>query len=199
MFVDGDWRPSEEGRTDQVLNPSTGEVVAEVQSGTKTDVDQAVSAARRAFENGWSETTPAERARMLLTLAERLESDGEELARLESLNVGKPWGVSTGDVEFSADNLRLFAGAARLLDGKAAGEYTRGLHQHDPAGTGWRRSLDRSLELPAPDDRVEDRAGPRRRQHRRPEALRADPHDRAACGGACRGHLPARGTERHHG
>ena len=62
MFVDGDWRPSEEGRTDQVLNPSTGEVVAEVQSGTKTDVDQAVSAARRAFENGWSETTLAERA-----------------------------------------------------------------------------------------------------------------------------------------
>jgi acyl-CoA reductase-like NAD-dependent aldehyde dehydrogenase len=52
MFVDGDWRPSEEGRTDQVLNPSTGEVVAEVQSGTETDVDQAVSAARRAFETG---------------------------------------------------------------------------------------------------------------------------------------------------
>ena len=125
MFVDGDWRPSEEGRTDQVLNPSTGEIIAEVQSGTEADVDRAVSAARRAFENGWSETTPAERARMLLTLAERLESDGEELARLESLNVGKPWGVSAGDVEFSADNLRFFAGAARLLDGKATGEYVR--------------------------------------------------------------------------
>jgi acyl-CoA reductase-like NAD-dependent aldehyde dehydrogenase len=125
MFVDGDWRPSEEGKTDQVLNPSTGEVIAEVQSGTEVDVDRAVSAAGRAFENGWSETTPAERARMLLTLAERLESDGEELARLESLNVGKPWGVSVGDVEFSADNLRFFAGAARLLDGKATGEYVR--------------------------------------------------------------------------
>ena len=125
MFVDGDWRPSEEGRTDQVLNPSTGEIIAEVQSGTEADVDRAVSAARRAFENGWSETTPAERARMLLALAERLESDGEELARLESLNVGKPWGVSVGDVEFSADNLRFFAGAARLLDGKATGEYVR--------------------------------------------------------------------------
>ena len=112
MFVDGDWRPSEEGRTDQVLNPSTGEVVAEVQSGTEADVDRAVSVARRAFENGWSETTPGERASMLLTLAERLESDGEELARLESLNVGKPWGVSTGDVEFSTDNLRYFSGAA---------------------------------------------------------------------------------------
>jgi acyl-CoA reductase-like NAD-dependent aldehyde dehydrogenase len=112
MFVDGDWRPSEEGRTDQVLNPSTGEVVAEVQSGTEADVDRAVSVARRAFENGWSETTPGERASMLLTLAERLESDGEELALLESLNVGKPWGVSTGDVEFSTDNLRYFSGAA---------------------------------------------------------------------------------------
>ena len=74
---------------------------------------------------------------MLLTLAERLESYGEELARLESLNVGKPWGVSTGDVEFSADNLRLFAGAARLLDGKAAGEYTRGytsMIRREPVG-----------------------------------------------------------------
>jgi 1-pyrroline dehydrogenase len=137
MFVDGDWRPSEEGRTDQVLNPSTGEVVAEVQSGTEADVDRAVSVARRAFENGWSETTPGVRASMLLTLAERLESDGEELARLESLNVGKPWGVSTGDVEFSADNLRFFAGAARLLDGKAAGEYTPGytsMIRREPVG-----------------------------------------------------------------
>ena len=137
MFVDGDWRPSEEGRTDQVLNPSTGEVVAEVQSGTEADVDRAVSVARRAFENGWSETTPGERASMLLTLAECLESDGEELARLESLNVGKLWGVSMGDVEFSADNLRFFAGAARLLDGKAAGEYTQGytsMIRREPVG-----------------------------------------------------------------
>ena len=74
---------------------------------------------------------------MLLTLAERIESDGEELVRLESLNVGKPRGVSTGDVEFSADNLRFFAGAARLLDGKAAGEYTRGytsMIRREPVG-----------------------------------------------------------------
>ncbi len=110
----------------QLLSPSTGEVIAEVQSGTEADVDRAVASARRAFEDGWSETTPAERARMLLKLAERIESDGEELARLESPNVGKPWGVSTGDAEFSADNLRFFAGAARLLEGKAAGEYARG-------------------------------------------------------------------------
>ena len=126
MFVDGDWRRSGDGGTDEVLNPSTGEVIAEVQSGTEADVDRAVSAARRAFENGWSETTPAERSRMLLAFAERIESDGEELARLESLNVGKPRGVAAGDVEFSADNLRFFAGAARLLEGKAAGEYARG-------------------------------------------------------------------------
>ena len=115
MFVEGDWRLSEDGGTDEVLNPSTGEVIAEVQSGTEADVDRAVSAARRAFENGWSETTPAGRSRMLLAFAERIESDGDELARLESLNVGKPRGVAAGDVEFSADNLRFFAGAARLL------------------------------------------------------------------------------------
>ena len=135
--MDGDWRPSEGGGTDEVLNPSTGEVIAEVQSGTEADVDRAVSAARRAFENGWSETTPAERSRMLLALAERIESDGEELARLESLNVGKPRGVAAGDVEFSADNLRFFAGAARLLEGKAAGEYARGytsMIRREPVG-----------------------------------------------------------------
>jgi len=137
MFVDGDWRRSGDGGTDEVLNPSTGEVIAEVQSGTEADVDRAVSAARRAFENGWSETTPAERSRMLLAFAERIESDGEELARLESLNVGKPRGVAAGDVEFSADNLRFFAGAARLLEGKAAGEYTRGytsMIRREPVG-----------------------------------------------------------------
>jgi aminobutyraldehyde dehydrogenase len=137
MFVDGDWHPSEDGGTDEVLNPSTGEIIAEVQSGTEADVDRAVASARRAFENGWSETTPAERSRMLLALAERIESDGEELARLESLNVGKPRGVSAGDVEFSADNLRFFAGAARLLEGKAAGEYTRGytsMIRREPVG-----------------------------------------------------------------
>ena len=137
MFVDGDWRRSGDGGTDEVLNPSTGEVIAEVQSGTGADVDRAVSAARRAFENGWSETTPAERSRMLLAFAERIESDGEELARLESLNVGKPRGVAAGDVEFSADNLRFFAGAARLLEGKAAGEYARGytsMIRREPVG-----------------------------------------------------------------
>ena len=137
MFVDGDWRRSGDGGTDEVLNPSTGEVITEVQSGTEADVDRAVSAARRAFENGWSETTPAERSRMLLAFAERIESDGEELARLESLNVGKPRGVAAGDVEFSADNLRFFAGAARLLEGKAAGEYARGytsMIRREPVG-----------------------------------------------------------------
>ena len=137
MFVDGDWRRSGDGGTDEVLNPSTGEVIAEVQSGTEADVDRAVSAARRAFENGWSETTPAERSRMLLAFAERIESDGDELARLESLNVGKPRGVAAGDVEFSADNLRFFAGAARLLEGKAAGEYARGytsMIRREPVG-----------------------------------------------------------------
>ena len=137
MFVDGDWRRSGDGGTDEVLNPSTGEVIAEVQSGTEADVDRAVSAARRAFENGWSETTPAERSRMLLAFAERIESDGQELARLESLNVGKPRGVAAGDVEFSADNLRFFAGAARLLEGKAAGEYARGytsMIRREPVG-----------------------------------------------------------------
>ncbi len=137
VFVDGEWHTSREEKTEQILNPSTEEVLAEVQSGTEADVERAVAAARRAFDNGWCETTPGERSQMLLKLAERVETHGEELARLESLNVGKPWPVAVGDVEFSADNFRFFAGAARIPEGKAAGEYARGftsMIRREPVG-----------------------------------------------------------------
>jgi len=136
-FVNGEWMAATGDETDEVLNPSTGEVIAEVPSGTRGDVDRAVECARRAFEETWFETTPAERSRMLLALADRIESNDEELARLESMNVGKPWPVAMGDVEFSADNLRFFAGAARVPEGKSAGEYARGftsMIRREPVG-----------------------------------------------------------------
>lgn len=136
-FVNGDWLESTGDEADAASNPSTGETIAEIPSGTLTDVDRAVSSARKAFEETWFDTTPAERSRMLLALADRIESHGDELARLESLNVGKPLPVATGDVEFSADNLRFFAGAARVPEGKAAGEYARGftsMIRREPVG-----------------------------------------------------------------
>jgi 1-pyrroline dehydrogenase len=136
-FANGEWLSSTGDEADNAINPSTGETIAEIPSGTLRDVERTVSSARKAFEETWFDTTPGERSRMLLTLADRIESNGDELARLESLNVGKPLPVAMGDVEFSADNLRFFAGAARVPEGKAAGEYARGftsMIRREPVG-----------------------------------------------------------------
>jgi len=111
--------------TMDVLNPATGEVIARVPSGTAEDVDAAVDAAKAALPD-WLETTPGERAEMLLRLADLLDAHAEELARIESRNVGKPLSFARDEMPVCADNLRFFAGAARLLEGKSAGEYMRG-------------------------------------------------------------------------
>jgi betaine-aldehyde dehydrogenase len=109
-----------------VLNPATGEQLWSAPVSDAAVVDRAVKAARRAFE-GWSQTTPAERSRALLALAGAIEADGEEIARLEALNAGKPiLAVSRDELPVMADNLRFFAGAARCLEGRAAGEYMQG-------------------------------------------------------------------------
>ena len=126
MFINGEPVDSSSGETTQVRNPATEDVIAEVPRGTAEDVDRAVEAARTAFESTWFETTPAERSAMILKLANAIEEHGAELSRIESQNVGKPKSVSDFDVEFSVDNLRFFAGAARVLEGKSAGEYTKG-------------------------------------------------------------------------
>jgi 1-pyrroline dehydrogenase len=123
-FIGGDWVESE-GGTMEVLNPSTGEVIAEVQRSTEADVDRAVEAAKRALPD-WLEKTPKDRMELLLKLADVLDENADELAKLESLNVGKPMSIVGDEVPFSADNLRFFAGAARTLEGKAAGEYVEG-------------------------------------------------------------------------
>jgi 1-pyrroline dehydrogenase len=122
MFIDGDWGDASSGETAQVINPATEEVIAEVPKGDASDVDQAVAAAREAFES-WSLTTPAERSGMLHKFADVLAANAAELSSLESANVGKPKGVSDFDLEFTIDNVRFFAGAARVVEGKAAGEY----------------------------------------------------------------------------
>jgi len=90
-FVGGEWVDAIEGGTMEVLNPATGEVIAEVPSGTQADVDRAVEAAKKALPE-WLETTPQERSEALLKLAAAIDDNTEELAELESQNVGKPLG-----------------------------------------------------------------------------------------------------------
>jgi len=124
-FIDGE-RVRSDGETEAVLNPATGEELARAPKSSAEDVDRAVRAARRAFD-GWSQTTPAQRSQALLALADMVEEHGDGLARLEALNAGKPIEAAKNDeIPVMADNLRFFAGAARCLEGRAAGEYMEG-------------------------------------------------------------------------
>jgi 1-pyrroline dehydrogenase len=119
-----------------VPNPATGEVIARVPRGTAADVERAVEAARRALPD-WLDATPKERSELLLALAQVLDDNAEELAQLESANVGKPLMASRDELPFAADNLRFFAGAARNLEGKSSGEYIKGytsLVRREPIG-----------------------------------------------------------------
>jgi 1-pyrroline dehydrogenase len=135
-FVGGEWVDAVDGGTMEVLNPATGEVIAEVPRGTQADVDRAVEATKKALPE-WLETTPQERSEALLKLAAAIDDNTEELAELESQNVGKPLGYARDEMPVSADNLRFFAGAARLLEGKSAGEYMKGytsMIRREPVG-----------------------------------------------------------------
>jgi acyl-CoA reductase-like NAD-dependent aldehyde dehydrogenase len=135
-LVGGEVVEAERGEWERVVDPATGEVIAEVPRCAEEDVDRAVEAASRAFE-WWFETTPAERSEMLHGLADVLEEHAEELARLESRDVGKPITTARGELPYVVDNLRFFAGACRVMEGKAAGEYLRGytsMIRREPVG-----------------------------------------------------------------
>jgi aminobutyraldehyde dehydrogenase len=126
-----------EGDEEKVLNPATGELLVGVREASPEQLHKAVAAAHRAFD-GWSETTPMERSKALLKLADAVESRGEEFARLESLNCGKPYARALGDeIPAIADCFRYFAGAARCLSGTVANEYLAGhtsMIRRDPVG-----------------------------------------------------------------
>ena len=124
-FVGGEFVDSVTGETMDVIAPATGEVIAEVPRCGAEDVDRAVAAAKKVLPE-WLEKTPKERSELLHKLADVIDENAEELAQLESLNVGKPLMASRDEMPFSADNLRFFAGAARHLEGKSAGEYIEG-------------------------------------------------------------------------
>ena len=126
QFIGGEWIDSTTGETEPDINPSSEQAVAQVQVGTRDDADRAVAAARKAYDEVWFDTPPKERSAMMLKLADAMDADTDELARLESIDVGKPISVAAADIPFITDNLRFFAGAARVQEGKSSGEYERG-------------------------------------------------------------------------
>ena len=125
-MIDGELQAPAEGQTEEVFNPATGEVIARAPLSSAEDVDRAAKAARKAFET-WSTTTPAERSVLLLKLADAFEQRAEEITDLETMDAGKPrQAMFEEEIPPMVDQLRFFAGAARTLEGRAAGEYMQG-------------------------------------------------------------------------
>jgi len=119
LFIDGAFVDAKSGKTFDVFNPATGDVLARVAEGDAADIDLAVAAARRAFESGpWRSMSPSQRARLIYQLADKLEERLEDFALLESLDNGKPLAVArVADVPMSVDNLRYMAGWATKILG----------------------------------------------------------------------------------
>ena len=112
--------------THDVRNAATGEAIAQMGMSSSADVDAAVAAARTAFGE-WGQATPSERSLALLNIAAEIEERGEELARIESENTGKPLALTISEeIPPAVDQIRFFAGAARMLEGRATGEYMAG-------------------------------------------------------------------------
>jgi 1-pyrroline dehydrogenase len=114
-----------DGSADPVLNPATEVVIAHTPQGDEHDAERAVDAAREAAP-GWGASTPATRAAALLALADLIDENADELSRMECANVGKPICAAAEEMPLCSDHLRFFAGAARVLEGKATGEYIDG-------------------------------------------------------------------------
>jgi betaine-aldehyde dehydrogenase len=125
-FVDGEYREASSDTRSDIVNPATGEVVATAPVSGQADVDAAYTAAARAFES-WRDSTPAERQRMLLKIADAVEARADEFVRLEGDDTGKPHAVTAAEeIPPMVDQIRFFAGAARVLEGRAAAEYMPG-------------------------------------------------------------------------
>jgi len=125
-FIGGKQVPAEDGRTSAVVDPSTGEAYAQAPVSGPADVDAALRTAAEAF-NTWRNATPAERSLALLRFADAIEARAEDFIEAESRNTGKPVAMTrTDEVPPMADELRFFAGAARILEGRSAGEYLAG-------------------------------------------------------------------------
>jgi betaine-aldehyde dehydrogenase len=125
-FIGGQWTDLSFDNRSELVNPSTGEVFATAPVSGEAEVDAAVSSAAAAFE-GWRDSTPGERSLALLRIADAIESRADEFVKAESLNTGKPLGLTTSEeIPPMVDQIRFFAGAARMLEGRSAGEYMSG-------------------------------------------------------------------------
>ncbi|GGZ78448.1 gamma-aminobutyraldehyde dehydrogenase [Streptomyces subrutilus] len=126
-YIGGEFKDAADGRTTEVVNPATGEAYATAPLSGQADVDAAMAAAAAAFP-GWRDTTPAERQKALLKIADAFEARADELVAAESENTGKPLGLTASEeLPPMVDQIRFFAGAARLLEGRSAGEYMDGM------------------------------------------------------------------------
>jgi betaine-aldehyde dehydrogenase len=125
-FVGGEYADTKDGATADLVNPSTGEVFAAMPDSGPADVDDAFAVALKAFE-GWRETTPSERSLALFRIADAIEARAEELVDAECENTGKPRALTMSEeIPPMVDQIRFYAGAARLLEGRSAGEYMTG-------------------------------------------------------------------------
>ncbi|WP_426366445.1 gamma-aminobutyraldehyde dehydrogenase [Streptomyces sp. E-08] len=126
-YINGEFRDAADGRTIEVVNPATGEVYATSPLSGQADVDAAMEAAAAAFP-AWRDSTPSERQKVLLKIADAFEERAEDLIAAEVLNTGKPTAlVASEEVPPMVDQIRFFAGAARMLEGRSAGEYMEGM------------------------------------------------------------------------
>ena len=125
-FINGRWTDMSYDARADLIDPSTGEVFATAPVSREEEVDAAFGAAADAFE-GWRDATPAERSLALLRIADAIEANAEQLVAAESQNTGKPIALTLSEeIPPMADQIRFFAGAARMLEGKSAGEYMSG-------------------------------------------------------------------------
>ncbi|MFE5712257.1 gamma-aminobutyraldehyde dehydrogenase [Streptomyces sp. NPDC056501] len=126
-YINGEFRDAADGRTIEVVNPATGEVYATSPLSGQADVDAAMEAASAAFP-AWRDSTPADRQKVLLKIADAFEERAEDLIAAEVENTGKPTAlVGSEEVPPMVDQIRFFAGAARMLEGRSAGEYMEGM------------------------------------------------------------------------
>ncbi|WP_055589086.1 gamma-aminobutyraldehyde dehydrogenase [Peterkaempfera griseoplana] len=136
-YINGEFVDAADGRTLEVVDPTTGEVYATSPLSGEADVDAAMAAAAEAFTT-WRDTTPSARQRALLKVADAIEARAEELIDAECRNTGKPRELTRSEeIPPMVDQIRFFAGAARMLEGKSAGEYMEGLTSYvrrEPVG-----------------------------------------------------------------
>jgi betaine-aldehyde dehydrogenase len=126
-FINGEFTDAADGRTTAIINPATGEVLGHAAMSGPEDVDRAMKAAAAGFEV-WRDSTPSERSLALLRFADAVERKAEDMIAAECENTGKPPSLTRSEeIPPMIDQMRFFAGAARMLDGRAAGEYMRGM------------------------------------------------------------------------